>query len=191
MKHIVLTLLLSGFAMVNFSTVSIADNSINKQQLLEQPSAEKLINIIRETETLDRQIAYELAPVKSKADLDRLSSQHSPLDALSPDAKSRFLENITFGNKGITGLYYGDLENELSFTQLYKILALFGAQHLIAKFGNARIETVADTLLKTKSLGAKNTPGLKGQPGEDYKGYACISPHTCAKRTFHICMSGC
>lgn len=184
-----LELIITGFIVVCISTHSIAGESINQQQPIKEQSAEKLINSLKESTTLERQVAYELAPVKSKADLDFISAKPSALDLLSSDAKQRFIESIKFGDKGLAGFYYADLENELSFTQIYEILSLFGATHLISKFSNAHIETSADTLLKAKSINEKKSPGLLGPT--DHGGYRCESRATCVRSSLHICTSNC
>lgn len=188
MKHKLLVVLISVITIANV-TASSADESINKQWLKEQ-STKQLINSFKENELLKRQIAYELAPIKNKADLDILVSQPSSLDLLSPDAKSRFIQSIRFGDKGLAGFYYADLENELSFTQIHQVLSLFGAQHLVPMFPNARVETAADTLLKTNSLNTKKLYGIMGGP-PGYPEYACIGRGTCRSAAAHICTNNC
>lgn len=128
-----------------------------------------------------------LAPVKSPLDLAvYLHASHAtPLDALSPAARSRFLNSLSFNENGLTGFDYTDLRAELTATQIYRILAIFGAQRLTPRVVGARAETDVDHLLMT--LPASTTdPAMS-----DYMEYRCVSPHTCAESPRHICMSGC
>ena len=50
----------------------------------------------------------------------------SPLDALSPGARARFLDSLAFGRKGLGGFDPHDLVLELDAGQIHAVLALFG-----------------------------------------------------------------
>lgn len=128
-----------------------------------------------------------LASVKSPVDLATYlrSSSTTPLDALSPAAKARFLNSLSFNEGGLTGFDYSDLRAELTATQVYRILAIFGAQRLTPLVGAARADTDLDRLLMVRPLNTTD-PAM-----EDQKGYRCESPHTCGESLRHICMSGC
>lgn len=71
------------------------------------------------------------APIHSRAQLSaylkRSADSDSPLDALPPDARQRFLASLRFRNGGLASLSYADLLR-LNAVQIYRILALFGAQ---------------------------------------------------------------
>lgn len=130
---------------------------------------------------------FLLAPVKSPLDLATYlrSSRATPLDALSLAARSRFLNSLSFNENGLTGFDYTDLRAELTATQIYRILAIFGAQRVTPLVDGARSETDVDHLLMA-------LPTNTVEPSmEDHQGYRCESPHTCGESLRHICMSGC
>ena len=91
----------------------------------------------------------------------------------------------------------GDMEAELTPTEIYQILSLFGAQRIITYFDNARIESDTDFSLLNKPK-IENTDyqinrllgTTPGEPG-DHKEYECIRHATCRAAGGHICMSGC
>jgi hypothetical protein len=74
---------------------------------------------------------WVLAPIHSRADLDAYlkakTNSDSPLNALAPDARRRFLASLKFGRSGVGGFSTADLQY-LSAVQVYRILALFGMQ---------------------------------------------------------------
>lgn len=142
---------------------------------------------------LDQDIALALAPVKSKqqlADYIRSTpSKASPLDALSPKARDRFLASVTFNEKGITGFSYEDLQAELTASQIYKILSLFGAQHTTSTLRKARVESPLDSEIMVP-FGDGSGPLCPSQPC-DYDGYKCEARATCAPNFNTICMRNC
>lgn len=67
--------------------------------------------------------------LRSRAELDAwLQGQRlpTPLDALPPLARRRFLDSLVFGENGLGGYAFDDLVMELTPSQAAKILALFG-----------------------------------------------------------------
>ena len=70
--------------------------------------------------------------IASRAELESYLAAHtsSPLDALSPGARERFLVSLTFGRAGIDGLDASDLMDELDDAQIHAVLALFGPRAL-------------------------------------------------------------
>ena len=54
----------------------------------------------------------------------------SPLDALTPGARERFILSLSFGPGGISGFDAADLMDELSDEQIRAVLALFGPRAL-------------------------------------------------------------
>jgi hypothetical protein len=186
--------LLTLTATIAFSTVSLANESISK--LGTQHNLEN--NIAIKSIAHQKQIAWAFAPVKTADDLHRISHEESPLDALSPMAKERFIESVIFRSNGLGGFYFGDLEAELTPTQIYNILALFGAQNTVSKFNKARIETKADMLLlssptleKFNSKIQNDSDFVSPQMWADHKGYRCSGRATCRKSPDEICMTGC
>jgi hypothetical protein len=81
------------------------------------------------------------------------------------------------------GFNFGALVEELTPTQIHRILSLFGAQHTVSKFSGMRIETKLDAML----AGEKVVSAVK-----DYMGYFCLSSGTCKKSTpDYICTTDC
>ncbi|WP_052234898.1 hypothetical protein [Alteromonas macleodii] len=149
-----------------------------------------------------KRIDNALAPVKTTQDLFEIASQGSPLDALSPDAKQRFIDSVVFTSKGVGSYHYQDLEAELTPTQIYKILSMIGSQHNISLFSNARIESDADILLLLSPKPSKDDHsnddfttqgGSAIGIGDDggHKGYWCSSRATCSERQGSICTLNC
>lgn len=102
----------------------------------------------RAQEMLNEDIALSLAPIRSQAELQSYlrttPKSTSPLERLSPAAKKRFLASLSFNENGITGFSYDDLESELTASQIYQVLSLFGAQHITSQLGGARVEAAID-----------------------------------------------
>jgi hypothetical protein len=71
--------------------------------------------------------------IDSQEEFDAWLSQHptgSPLDALSPGARERFIVSLSFGPGGVGGFDASDLMDELSDAQIHAVLALFGPRAL-------------------------------------------------------------
>lgn len=148
----------------------------------------------REITTADssRELAFLLAPIKTKADLDRYLEElrqnpeaRTPLNALSPAARDRFLNSLVFTERGLGGFYFADLEAQLTASQIYRVLSLFGAQHATALLKEARIESKADEIIMEYTLSADEP--IAG----DYQHYECVSRATCGPKSGYICMSSC
>ncbi|MDH5823578.1 hypothetical protein QFW77_11330 [Luteimonas sp. RD2P54] len=136
-----------------------------------------------ERELLERELAYELAPVKSEADLRSLlveGAEGTPLAALSPGAQQRFLQSLVFSEAGLASFYYEDLRAELSPTQIYRLLSLFGAQRSTPSIPGLRVKSKADELIVTPQA-----------DGGDHQGYLCHSPGTCMESRSFICTHNC
>jgi hypothetical protein len=137
-----------------------------------------------------RELAFLLAPIKSKADLDRYLEEvrqnpeaRTPLNALSPAARDRFLNSLVFTEHGLGGFYFADLEAQLTASQAYRVLSLFGAQHVTSLLQGARIESRADEIIMENTV----APELPA----DYKDMECVSRATCGPKYNYICMSSC
>ena len=126
--------------------------------------------------------------IRSARDLQRYLSATgtSPLSALSSGARERFLSSITFGAKGISGFHYADLQRELTASQMYDVLRLFGVQKDVAIIPNVRVDTPADKrVIRTFPFIAKPIDG------GDYRDYRCASRATCSQSPGDICTSNC
>lgn len=139
------------------------------------------------------------APIKSAADLQRYLSAEpsaSPFRALSPDAKDRFIASLRFSDQGLSTYSATDLKAQLSASQAYEILSLFGVQEGITLLHGARIDTDADAILMADvrpklicipdeqfgcapGTGGDHGGGHGGGGSEDHPHYFCESPHNC------------
>jgi hypothetical protein len=141
--------------------------------------------------------------IKSSAQLERHLNERpgaqTPLAKLSAGAKSRFIQSLTFNHRGLTGFYYSDLRAELTSTDIYRILALFGQQHLTKLVADvpskAGIEEEIDDAMCDDCM-PWDWPDLfddafAGNTPDDHKGYQCISPGTCKQKGGYICLSTC
>ena len=126
--------------------------------------------------------------IRSAHDLQRYLSATgtSPLSALSSGARERFLSSITFGAKGISGFHYADLQSELTASQMFDVLRLFGVQKDVAIVPNVRVDTPADQRV------IRSFPFIaKPIDGGDYRDYRCASRATCSQSPGDICTSNC
>ncbi len=135
-----------------------------------------------------QELAFLLAPIKSREDLDRYLEElrqnreaRSPLNLLSPAARDRFLNSLVFTEQGLGGYQYSDLQAQLTASQAYRLLSLFGAQHTTPLIKGARIESRADQIIMTD----------EAAPEGDYKDMECVSRATCGPKLTYICMSSC
>jgi hypothetical protein len=85
-----------------------------------------------------------LAPIHTRADLKKYLKTHaksgSPLDALNPGARQRFLASLVFHQHGLGGFGAADLKY-LPSVQIYKILSLFGAQSYTLQVTDGRFQS--------------------------------------------------
>lgn len=97
-------------------------------------------------------IAQENAPINSavrlQEHLQRLSPD-SPLRAFSVPARQRFVASLRFNAAGVTTLRYQDIVEELSYSEAYRVLALFGVTRVLATLPPLRSETLEDERIRT------------------------------------------
>jgi len=79
-----------------------------------------------------RRYDFLLAPIKNKKELDKYleltSVKNSPLGALPEIERELFVNSLSFTKNGVTGFDYSMLSYGPTATEVYNILALFGAQ---------------------------------------------------------------
>jgi hypothetical protein len=96
------------------------------------------------------------AQVHSKIDLEKFQaateSDRNPLNLLSEAGRTTFVESLTFNEKGLTGFNYAVLEEELSMSQIHRILATFGSQESIKLFKQAKIKNSGDIALMSSGM---------------------------------------
>lgn len=153
------------------------------------------------TELQRRELALASAPIKSAADLTAYlaaaGNRTTPFTRMSDAARGRFIQSITFNENGITGFSYQDIQSEMSPTEIYQLLSLFGAQHVTPLIRGAIARTALDrAIMAGAGKPSSNTGGGIVQPslapaGGDHEGYQCVSRATCYAATSYICMSTC
>jgi hypothetical protein len=104
----------------------------------------------------------------------------SPLMAMSVAGRERFLKSLRFNEKGITSYQYADLQSELSPTQIYRLLKLFGSERDASFFTDAQIRNDDDVIIMS----------LPRSP-IDYQNYECSKRATCTWSNFSICTGNC
>lgn len=132
-----------------------------------------------------RALDIEMAPIKSADELAAYlhdADAASPLMTLTPAARERFLASLEFNKGGLVSYQYDDLARELTASQAYRLLTLFGAQRTTYLLG-ARVENGSDEAVSVKP----RVPNLMA----DHVGYKCLSPHNCYYSEFYICLTGC
>ncbi|WP_159016679.1 hypothetical protein [Cognatiluteimonas profundi] len=138
-----------------------------------------------ERQLIDRDLASRTAPIHSQADARRYiasnAGRKTPFTALSRGAQERFLQSLVFTTKGLASFEYADLSAELTATQVYKLLALFGAQDSTHFIPNLRVVDSTDAAIVDKR-------NAKIGPLTDYPGYKCSPPATCEPSFSTICI---
>lgn len=128
-------------------------------------------------------IAYSTAEIRSREDLAnhlRRAGDKSPLAALPRAARIRFIDSLAFNGNGLTQYRYDVLLDNLTASQAYRILRLFGAEGTGAFLRRARIETETDAAIASIRW------------FDDHLKAKCVSPHNCQLGWVDfICMSGC
>lgn len=151
------------------------------------------------------ELARIYAPIKTETDLYNhvTFAEKSPLNALSPSGKQLFLSSLTFGKNGLTSFQYDILERELTPTEIFGVLRLFGLQGDTYKLHNARTESSLDIAILNRgaepvSIVTPNNDSITTMSGGDatygdnfLMDYYCSAPGTCSKRTTTACTSSC
>ena len=146
---------------------------------------------------IEKDLQFLTAQIKTQHDLNQhiLSSgnkkSNSPLNYLSRSGQKNFVSSITFNEKGITGYRYDILEKELTLSQIYEILALFGQQHNIEYMEAAKVETDFDMEIKNLIQSRREYNANIKCGSSDHKGYQCTARATCSSSYTRICMSSC
>lgn len=74
-----------------------------------------------------------LVPIRSSAQLTEYLGSHpsNPLDAFNHRARKLFLESLTFSDRGLTGFRLQEVQSELTRSQAFAILSLFGVESVV------------------------------------------------------------
>ncbi|MDR2871718.1 MAG: hypothetical protein LBV45_04225 [Xanthomonadaceae bacterium] len=118
-------------------------------------AADKLTDAMIDQDLIDR----ELAPIKSQIDMNRYiysaEAKNSPLRQLSPNALATFMNGLTFTDEGAASFNMTPLTNNLTASQVYEVLGLFGMQSAIGTISNLRVQTESDRMI---AASAKERP---------------------------------
>ncbi|AHY60727.1 hypothetical protein DX03_19020 [Stenotrophomonas rhizophila] len=97
-------------------------------------------------------IAQKNAPINSAVRLQehlQSLSPDSPLRSFSVPARQRFVASLRFNAAGVTTLRYQDIVEELSYSEAYRVLALFGVTRILATLPPLRSETLEHERIRT------------------------------------------
>ncbi len=147
-----------------------------------------------------RQKNVVMAPIKSKAELaDYIAltpASKSPLNKLSKASRQIFLDSLTFNEEGVTGFRFRQLEEELTPTEIFKLLSLFGLQDMTRSFKRAKVKTPADRRLldgegySTSEYDDVWDDGLEARP-KDREGYLCFTGECHLMNEDYVCLKTC
>ena len=143
-----------------------------------------------ERELAERELALHVAKAKSNEDLKNYlattRADASEFKVLSSGAQKRFLQSLRFSEKGLSSFDYRDLQAELSPTQIYQLLSLFGVQRSTASIPGLRVTSPADEMIV--ALGGGGWPPGDSDLPVDYPDKWCESRATCRFSTGAICI---
>lgn len=148
---------------------------------------ESFQDLIKTQKIWQNQIDTNFAEIKSEQDTQKLDL-NNVWWLLSEEAKVSFLDSLVFNEKGLVGFKYSAIESELSVSEIYSLLSMFGAQRLASLMTDARIDNELDVMILNKPKSKANTSTDKYSIGEhqmmwdggvivigedDHKGYSC------------------
>ncbi|MBV8605605.1 MAG: hypothetical protein JO224_13035 [Pelomonas sp.] len=97
---------------------------------------------------------------------------------LSPEARQRLLGTAVFNSKGELASYYlGDIRKELSPTDAYRVLALFGGQEFASTYNNGIVGSATDAQVKSLAFPPSGAHPLTA-------GYYCNGGYCTSHRDF-------
>lgn len=133
----------------------------------------------------------QIAPIKSREQLREYLIAHpgqdNPLFPLSDRAKKHFLDSLVFTERGLASFDAGSLERNLTVSQIYHVLSMFGLQRMAHTFNGARVETEADAAVI--ALGKKQDVGAEAMPCPAIYHYKCSPPATCTGSSLNYCVT--
>ena len=162
---------------------------------------EQIDRLLWEDAKLRERVDSGLAPIRSRTDLStHLASMgqiRSPLSYLSHDAQRRFVNSIRFGLNGVASFDFTALAAELTVSQAYEVLRLFGQQHTIRSIPGLRVEADMDRVilqLVARPAFCSVAPIVKSRvmcDDDHWHNMKCGSPGTCRGEVGSICTSNC
>lgn len=137
-----------------------------------------------EQRRLEAQIAFENAPIKTREDLIKYlqdTRPANPLMLLSEEARGRLLDTLIVNEDGeISSLWIADIRTELSPSQSYKVLSLFGNQDVAPRVNNGQINSSMDAMIAS----LKNRPPITGDAKYYCNGGYCTANDSLECETF-------
>jgi hypothetical protein len=102
----------------------------------------------------ERKLDKSMAPIQSREQLElymqSMPEALNPIARLSPHARHEFLKSLSFSDNGLAQFRHTELQNELTPTEIYQVLRLFGMQGAASGMENARVESPGDLSLLQK-----------------------------------------
>lgn len=170
----------SFFALLLLSVSAVA-NAADKPA--NAPDAEVAQVLIHE-EAARRELSSAMAEVKSASQFARYMQQTrgsaTPFSAMTPGALRRFSRSLVFTDRGLASYDYTDLQRELTASQIYAVLRVFGVEGSVSRIPGVKVRSRTDGLV----MDAQRLPA-------DYNDMTCAARASCAPQTGWICTSNC
>lgn len=126
------------------------------------------------------EVDTKFAAIKSWGDLEsylNYAPEDDPLSALSSAGVDEFLDSLVFTELGLASFSANVLTRELTASQIYDLLGLFGLQKIVpALAANARVESVLDQQILSLSDADSGNSAAKCPIIPDTH---CTPPATC------------
>ncbi|MCC4598276.1 hypothetical protein NRY95_06625 [Xanthomonas campestris pv. phormiicola] len=155
--------------------------------------AAELSSSYSEQQKIIRKNAHIHSPSGLAAYISKNNASDSPLNSLSPAARKRFIDSLQFNDGGVTSFYYADIESQLTSSQAYELLSLFGLQGTLQFMPKLRINTASDReIIRAFGGGSSTQSSTPGIPlPEDHQDYWCSGRATCSRNIGSICTGNC
>jgi len=171
--------------------IFLGDSASSQAAQVGDAAAEDVAAQLSSNYSEQQKILRKNAPVHSAAQLAAYlaapKGSDSPLDSLSPAARARFVDSLKFNEGGVTSFYYADIESELTGSQAYALLSLFGLQGTLQFMPNVRVDSDSDRDIM-RAFGS-STPGIPLP--DDHNDYWCSGRATCSRNVGSICTGNC
>ncbi|WP_080928053.1 hypothetical protein [Xanthomonas albilineans] len=115
----------------------------------------------------------------------------SPINLLSPAARKRFVESLRFNVSGVTSFRYSDIEAELSASQAYRLLSLFGLESKVSSMRKIRVDSEEDRAVSRAYPASAFIPGRGQDPDHEDMDKTCRPNNTCVESAGSMCTSEC
>ncbi|WP_139074420.1 hypothetical protein [Xanthomonas bromi] len=177
-----------------FSVNAMAMQASSNDEIRESNPAQdvvvaKLLNNYNKQQKVIRKNAQVHSDAQLAAYVAGAKHEESPLNLLSPQAQMRFVNSLKFNEGGVSSFYYADIESELSSSQAYDLLSVFGLQSSLRFMGNIRVDTQRDREV-IRAFGGREE-GIDVAPPTDHNDYECTGRGTCHEAVGSICTSNC